>query len=249
MKNLLIFLGADKTNYNIALNCFDYICKTKDLYKVVLTDDDEHIIEYLKIKGIDYIDKNNINNLINSVNKNEYDWLLNLWGHKLFKEKFLHKFKNNLNLHPSCLPYGRGKDCAVWTIYYNFKAGATLHKMTKDLDCGPIYYQEIIDYSFPTTGYELYERCCKLCLDIFLKSWIKIRDKDLLPTNQDSGNHKTFYRRELYENNVVNLDDDPVVKNFVLKSISQDFSPNNFSLKIVTNGKVYNYRSVVELVE
>ena len=36
------------------------------------------------------------------------------------QEKNLKKFKNNLNLHPSFLPYAKGKDPYVWTIQKNF---------------------------------------------------------------------------------------------------------------------------------
>ena len=245
-------MGADRINDNIAINCFDSILKNKlkDNYsfKIVVTDDDEDIINFLNKNKVKYISAKEANNFMSLVKKNEYDWLINLWGHKIFKDDFLKLFKNNLNLHPSYLPYGRGKDCAVWTIVYNYKAGASIHKMTKDLDCGPVYYQEEIDYSFPTTGIELYEKCCKLCLTIFKKYWNRILKGNIIPKKQKQGDYKTFFRKELLENNLENLDNNLIARNFVLKSLSQDFN-SNFSLKIEFNGKKYLYKSLIEEVK
>ena len=252
MKKLLIYMGADKTSYNISKNCFDFIlsknAKYKDSFQIVVTDDDKTIIDYLKSKNIEFISKNESKNFSDLVSPKQYDWLLNLWGHNIFPDKFLNKFENNLNLHPSYLPYGRGKDSVVWTIFYNYIAGATIHKMTKLLDSGPIYYQEDINYSFPTTGKELYDKCCELCLILFKKSWFKIREGKLKPIDQKSGDFKTYYRKELFENNLIDLDKNTSIRDFVFKSISQDFSPG-FNYKIKYNGKLYSYRSIIDPIK
>ena len=97
-------------------------------------------------------------------------------------------------------------------------------------------------------GKELYDKCCELCLILFKKSWFKIRDEKLKPIDQKSGDYKTYYRKELFENNLIDLDKNTSIRDFVFKSISQDFSPG-FNFKIKYNGKLYNYRSIIDPIK
>ena len=65
-----------------------------------------------------------------------YDWLLNIWSPLIYKIKILKKIKKNLNLHPSYLPFAKGKDPYVWTVQNEVPVGVTIHEMTEKLDSG-----------------------------------------------------------------------------------------------------------------
>ena len=177
-KKILVFIGANrKSNFNVSISCIEYLIKkfSYDKYTFVVTDNNKEIISFLRKYQLNYLTKKSINKKILSTKNNQYEWLLNLWGHKIFPSKFLDKFENNLNLHPSFLPYGKGKDSIVWSLFYNLPAGISIHKMTNKLDGGPIYTQKKIKYNFTTIGKELYENCLKTSIDEFVKHWSKIR--------------------------------------------------------------------------
>jgi methionyl-tRNA formyltransferase len=47
-----------------------------------------------------------------------------------------------LNVHPSFLPYNKGSHHSFWGIMENTPLGASIHWMNKELDQGPILFQE-----------------------------------------------------------------------------------------------------------
>ena len=94
-----------------------------------------------KQKRIKFISKD-FNKFFNNIKKNEYDWLLNIWGYKILKKDFLKKFKNNLNLHPAFLPFNRGRDPYYFSIMNNTPIGICIHKMDETIDGGKFFLRK-----------------------------------------------------------------------------------------------------------
>ena len=142
MKNkILVVCAGDKSKFYVALTILKFLInknKNKDEYVVVILDKNKKIISFLKSKKINFV-TNNYNNFFENIEKNQFDWLLNIWGPKIYKESFLKKFKNNLNLHPSYLPYARGKDPYFWSVYYQYPIGVSIHEMDSKIDHGKIF--------------------------------------------------------------------------------------------------------------
>ena len=74
---ILIVCAADRSKHFISLNIIKHLLKLKldDLNVYVL---DRNDINHIR----------NSKNFFNSIKKNDYDWLLNIWGYKIFKKIF-----------------------------------------------------------------------------------------------------------------------------------------------------------------
>jgi len=213
---------------------YEFIVMEPDA-KLIIDTLNEHDYQY-KILNDETID------WIQSREDGYFDWLLNLWGGYIFKDDILVKVKKSLNIHPSLLPYGRGRDPVVWSIRYGFPAGVTLHKITSGIDEGPILYQEEIEYEFPITGGELYERVIDRCWEVFSEQWINIRSSSDKEIEQDNKSIiRAFRREDLIQDNIINLDDDLESRNLVIKFLAHDFG-EKYSMKIILNNKKYAVR-------
>ena len=86
---VLIICAADRSNYFIALNAIKFINKSKlDDVTVCVLDNNKEIINYLKKNKIRYFNKN-LDTFFYNIKNNYYDWLLNIWGFKIFNHLLL----------------------------------------------------------------------------------------------------------------------------------------------------------------
>jgi methionyl-tRNA formyltransferase len=81
-----------------------------------------------------------------------------------------------LNLHPSLLPYNRGKSPNVWSIVDDTPAGVTLHYMDADIDTGDVIAQREVETTFADTGRDLHQRLERAAFDLFVETWPSIED-------------------------------------------------------------------------
>lgn len=72
-----------------------------------------------------------------------------------------------LNMHPSLLPFNRGKHPNFWAIVDQTPAGASLHFVDRGVDTGPILAQERLEFDWTATGKDVYQESVALCLDLF----------------------------------------------------------------------------------
>lgn len=107
-----------------------------------------------------------------------------------------------VNLHPSLLPYNRGKSPNVWPIVEGTPAGVTLHYMDEEFDTGDIIAQREVQVDFGDTGKDLHERLEHEQFDLFTETWpdIETGDVETSPQDPDRGNyHSTADFLELCE--------------------------------------------------
>jgi methionyl-tRNA formyltransferase len=219
----------------------------EDDYLFIVSDPDKNlIIDTLKKNNLNYLElsKDNINLLKNESTK--YDWLLNLWGGYIFKDDVLSLANNSLNIHPSFLPFGRGRDPVVWAIYNEHPAGVSLHKITKGVDEGPIFFQEEVRYEFPTKGAELYRIVEERCWQTFHEKWSMIKNGKMKPFEQNSPKENTTsFRKDLIDNKTVFLEDDLSSNKLINKILAYDFH-EEFSLNVNKNNKNYSIKLIIE---
>jgi UDP-4-amino-4-deoxy-L-arabinose formyltransferase/UDP-glucuronic acid dehydrogenase (UDP-4-keto-hexauronic acid decarboxylating) len=66
----------------------------------------------------------------------------------------------SFNLHPGPLPRFAGLNPVCWALYFGEKThGVTLHRMTAEIDAGPIVYQSIFPITETDTGLSVSLRC------------------------------------------------------------------------------------------
>ena len=156
--NILVICAGDRSRNSIALNCLKHVHKCKkDIITVCVLDSNKEIINFAKKKKIKLITKN-FNLFFNGIKANQFDWLLNIWGNKILKKDFLIKFKNNLNMHPSYLPYNRGRDPYYFSIIDKTPIGICIHKMNEKVDGGKYFLRKKIIINFPMTAGEIFEQ-------------------------------------------------------------------------------------------
>ncbi len=79
------------------------------------------------------------------------------------------------NLHPALLPHGRGWHTVSWALLEGSPVGCTLHRMTEDLDRGPIVAQrEVVPRDLETAD-ELYRRVLATEVELLAEAWRDVR--------------------------------------------------------------------------
>lgn len=76
-----------------------------------------------------------------------------------------------INIHPSLLPYNRGRHPNVWSIVDQTPAGATLHYIDDGVDTGAVVAQQSVRVTPYDTGRTLYQRLENACVELFENTW------------------------------------------------------------------------------
>jgi folate-dependent phosphoribosylglycinamide formyltransferase PurN len=172
----------------------------------------------------------------------EFAWLLNLWGGEVFSSEILKKFRNSVNVHPSFLPFGRGRDPIVWGLIREEPLGFAFHKISKKIDSGKIYFRKQIDTEFPDTGAIAYKKVIRKIPKEFAEFWKKIKNKktlEVISTKKVSS--RINKRSDLLNAQTINLNKKCPDKTTILKLLAFDFS-DKFSLQIRCNSHLYSAR-------
>ena len=90
-----------------------------------------------------------------------------------------------VNIHRSYLPYNRGLDPLQWALIDRTPAGVTIHVMTENVDAGAIIAQQEMPLLVTDTYDSLETRSDDLVLELFKRTWPRLRDGDLTGTAQD----------------------------------------------------------------
>ena len=239
----LILCAGDRSKYKVALSVIKFFISEhkrdkKDIF-VCVADGDKDICNFLKKKKIFFINKN-IKTFLYDLKPYSYEWLLNIWCPIIYKNEILKKFKNNLNIHPSYLPYAKGKDPYVWSVEKKFPLGITIHEMTDKLDSGKYYVQKKIKLNFPYTGGDVFNVSLKESIELFKNNWIKIRDKKIKKKELKKIKTITYKRKDLINYSLLDLNkkNNLIIKKFIYRILSQDFEFNKLQLKI--NNCIYD---------
>ena len=232
-KKILVICDDENSRINIVLNIIKYLSSQKkgDFY-FLIPQKNKKILSFLKKKKKKII-KKEFKNFSKSIKTGQFDWLLNIWSSTIYKKDFLCKFKHNLNLHPSYLPYNRGKDPYIWSIVNQTPLGVTIHKMSEKIDYGDYYVRKKIKLSFPFTGFDLYQKSLAEIYKLFIKNWPKIRD-ETISLKKYNFKKKLNLRNDLKKINYIDLDrkKENKIKSFVMKILSQDFPTFKQQVKI-----------------
>ena len=90
-----------------------------------------------------------------------------------------------LNLHPSYLPYNRGRGAEVWSIIDKTPVGATLHYMDSGVDTGPIVHQKLVTIEPTDTGESLRNKLHSACVEGMVEAWPAVAEERDVAVPQD----------------------------------------------------------------
>ena len=135
------------------------------------------IIEALGVSASDthVIDKNEIDRLGAILSSYQVDLGICVWWPYLLPTDVIGAARLGfLNLHPSFLPYNRGKNPNFWSIVEGTPAGVTIHWLDGGVDSGDIAFQSGLETTWEDTGHSLYEKAQKAIVELFVKHWREI---------------------------------------------------------------------------
>lgn len=129
------------------------------------------------------------------------------WWPLILKQEFLALGQDvTLNLHPSLLPYARGKDPNFWAIVEESPFGVSIHHVTSDIDAGDVAFQREIAYGWEDTGETLYYKAGEAMVELFRDNYPRIVTFDI-PRRRQAIESGTFHmRKELDVRSLIDLD-------------------------------------------
>ena len=123
------------------------------------------------------------------------DVVLLAWWPHLVDASFLRSGQRaTLNMHPSLLPFGRGKDPNFWALADSEPFGVTIHHVDEGVDTGDVAFQTAVPTGWEDTGSTLYLRAQAALVDLFSTSLDEILSLSLPRISQDRA-RATFHRR------------------------------------------------------
>ena len=182
-------------NNKLGEDVYKYLKKNKNF--------DVKLVSTYKIKKYQYCkNKKKFENFLKKL-KDNFDLIITVYWPWIIKKKFLIKFNNSINFHPSLLPHGRGWYPHVYSAIYKKPYGVTLHKINSEIDRGDIWCQKKINISDLITGDELYFLAQKEIFKLFKANFHKILNNKIKPKKQSK---KIKYLEKNWTNNIDELD-------------------------------------------
>jgi methionyl-tRNA formyltransferase len=130
-----------------------------------------------------------------------------------------------LNMHPSLLPHGRGKDPNFWAIVDSELFGVTIHHVDASVDGGPIAFQRAIPVDWESTGETLYRAAEREMVDLFRESMLEIAAGRIPKEPQDPSEGSFHRRAELDTASHIMLDAPTTARNLLNKLRARTFPP------------------------
>lgn len=176
----------------------------------------------------------------------EFDLGISVHYRHILNEGQLGLFKYGvINIHPSCLPYGRGSDPAIQALLFHHPAGVTVHWMDEGIDTGNILFQITVEKRPFETGEELYARLIETYPLVFDLFWIKF-SKQIENGFVDPGKKQDGGERAKKRKDILAAGDLTYMKETIGHIRALQHSEHN-NVYVVENGRRYNIK--IEVTE
>jgi methionyl-tRNA formyltransferase len=153
------------------------------------------ILTHSKVLKVFYSDSLYEENTLLQLRALNLDLIILAWWPYIIKDCVIEIPKLGcLNLHPSYLPYNRGKDPNFWSLVEDVPFGVSIHFVTAGIDSGDVVCQTRIQKSWEDTGKTLYEKAVTEIVKLFKDNFEKIKSGNLPRKPQDL-NLGSFHRR------------------------------------------------------
>lgn len=150
-----------------------------------------------------------------------------------------------LNMHPSLLPYNRGKHPYYWSIVEGTPFGVTLHLIDEGVDTGPLLFQKEIPVGFEDTGESLYQKGLDVIYELFVESFEAIRNLELQPLPQTDARATFRLSKELDPHTTIDLQKEYVAEDLINRLRGRTFLQGD-SAFCIKDGKKYLLKLIIE---
>tara|TARA_B110000027_G_C16106319_1_gene295474 strand:- start:1225 stop:1863 length:639 start_codon:yes stop_codon:yes gene_type:complete len=176
--------------------------------------------------------KNNVNHIFDKKDIKEGDIMFILSCERILSSKYLKFHKNNIVIHPSKLPLGKGWSPLAWQILDNQNSiPFSLFEVNEGLDSGDIYFVSYLNLKGHEINCEIKELQGKLFNEMvreFVDSY-----KEIVPTKQEG--QESFYSKRTKLDSELNVDNSIREQFNLLRIVDNERYPAYFSL----NGHKY----------
>ena len=160
-------------------------------------------------KGVSCLRRVNVNSTstIEEIVRQGLDIAILAWWPSIIKCEALSVVRKGwLNLHPSLLPFNRGKHPYYWSIVEGTPFGVSIHLVDKGIDTGHCLFQQAISIDITDTGESLYRKSVETNIALFKESYEQIVSLDFVEKEQDSRLATFHWGREIEPHSTINLD-------------------------------------------
>ena len=187
-------------------------------------------------------DKKDIDGTANQARAIGANLVLLAWWPLILKDELLSLGQEiTLNLHPSLLPHGRGKDPNFWSIVEESPFGVSIHHVNAEVDAGDVAFQREIPYSWEDTGESLYRKATETVVSLFRDSYPRIVSFDI-PRHPQAVERGTFHKRkELDARSLIELDRHYSARALLNLLRARTFEPHD-ACRFVADGETYEVR-------
>lgn len=143
-----------------------------------------------------------------------------------------------VNMHPSYLPFNRGKSPNVWSIVEGTPAGVTIHYMDEEFDTGDMIAQRTVETDFSDSGKDLHRRLESTQFDLFTDVWPDIESGtvDVTPQSDEEGTFHTT--QDFLDLCKLDPDETTTVRELLNRLRALTFPPFD-NAQIEVNGETY----------
>ena len=184
----------------------------KDVKAVVVDKKDILTIKFLKKKfkscHIIFWDIKKSQKLLKILEKLKPQKFFLLWWPYVLNQKLIKIPKyETINIHPSYLPFYKGKDSNFWSILNNGPFGVSIHRVNSKIDSGNILFRKKIKkINYTHDAYQLYILCKKLIISLFKQKYKILRKKKISLGYINKKVGRINKRADMLDKSLINLD-------------------------------------------
>jgi len=160
-------------------------------------------------RGIPCLRRVNVNDasFIQEIRSRDLDLVVLAWWPSIVKKEALQAARKGwLNMHPSLLPYNRGKHPYYWSIVEGTPFGVSLHFIDEGIDTGQCVFQRQIPVGITDTGVSLYQKSVEENIALFKECYAKIAALDFTAVEQDHDIATFHWAHEIEDHSTIELD-------------------------------------------
>lgn len=240
--------------YKVGRELTEFIIKYGHPVKFIATLEEDvtyspYIIRECINSGTPHIHLGNVNSpkFVQFIRDSEIDIMFLLWWPTIIKKEAIEAVHGGwINLHPSLLPYGRGKHPYYWAIQEGTPFGVTIHFIDESVDGGMIIAQREIPYDITDTGETLYAKSLDRITELFKEIYpMIVGDTDLTyPVTRVNGGN-IHYSWMLEQHSTIHLDDTYTARDLINRIRGRTFMSGD-SAHFEESGKRYRIKVIIE---
>ena len=171
-----------------------------------------------------------------------------LWWPKIISKKLIKSVNSKfINIHPSYLPYFKGKDPNFWSILSNGPFGVSIHYANEKIDSGPIIFRKKINkFDMTNNAEDLYKISQKELISLFKKKYKILRSKKKLITTENVSNNVN-YRKDMIIKSKIVLKKKYTAEYLINLLRAKTFPPHK-GILFKKNGQTYQARIIISKI-